>query len=64
MKKLGRIIGYYGHRITGSRTGQRRGVGWDYVHVAIDDASRVAYAEVLRDETGETSAAFMQRAQA
>jgi len=64
VKKLGRISGYYGHRITGNRRGQRKGAGWDYVHVAIDDASRVAYAEVLRDETGETSAAFVRRAQA
>ena len=62
VKKLGRIAGYYGHRITGSRAGQRRGVGWDYVHIAIDDCTRVAYAEVLRDEMGTTSAAFLQRA--
>lgn len=62
IKKLGRISGYYGHRITGDRRRQRRGAGWDYVHVAIDDASRVAYAEVLRDETAETSAAFLRRA--
>lgn len=62
VKKLGRISGYHGHRITGSRAGQRRGAGWDYVHVAIDDHTRIAYAEVLRDETGETSAAFLRRA--
>lgn len=62
VKKLGRISGYYGHRITGSRRGQRRGVGWDYVHVAIDDRTRIAYAEVLRDETSETTAAFLRRA--
>jgi transposase InsO family protein len=64
VKKLGRISGYYGHRITGDKRRQRKGAGWDYVHVAIDDASRVAYAEVLRDETGATSAAFLRRAQA
>jgi hypothetical protein len=58
VKKLGRISGYYGHRITGDKRRQRKGAGWDYVHVAIDDASRVAYAEVLRDETGATSAAL------
>lgn len=63
VKKLGRISGYYGHRVTGTRVGQRKGAGWDYVHVAIDDASRIAYAEVLRDETGATSAAFLRRAQ-
>ncbi len=62
VKKLGRISGYYGHRITGSRAGQKRGVGWDYVHVAIDDHSRIAYAEVLRDEMSETTAAFLSRA--
>jgi IS30 family transposase len=52
VKKLGRISGYVGHRITGNRRGQRKGAGWDYVHVAIDDRTRIAYAEVLRDETG------------
>ena len=62
VKKLGRISGYVGHRITGSKRGQRKGAGWDYVHVAIDDRTRIAYAEVLRDETGETSAAFLRRA--
>ena len=62
VKKLGRISGFHGHRITGDRSRRRRGAGWDYVHVAIDDASRVAYAEVLRDETGATSAAFLRRA--
>jgi transposase InsO family protein len=62
VKKLGRISGFYGHRITGDPSKRRRGAGWDYVHVAIDDASRIAYAEVLRDETGETSAAFLRRA--
>jgi len=62
VKKLGRISGFHGHRITGDRSKRRKGAGWDYVHVAIDDASRIAYAEVLRDETGETSAAFLRRA--
>lgn len=62
VKKLGRISGIYGHRITGTRKGQRRGAGWDYVHVAIDDRTRIAYAEVLRDETAETSAMFLRRA--
>jgi transposase InsO family protein len=63
VKKLARIAGYYGHRITGSRLGQRKGrVGWEYVHIAIDDCTRVAYAEVLRDEQGTTSAAFLERA--
>jgi len=62
VKKLGRISGFYGHRITGDRSRRRRGAGWDFVHVAIDDASRLAYAEVLPDERGDTSAAFLARA--
>jgi transposase InsO family protein len=62
VKKLGRISGFHGHRITGDRRRRRVGAGWDYVHVAIDDRSRIAYAEVLRDETSETSAAFLSRA--
>jgi transposase InsO family protein len=62
VKKLGRISGFYGHRITGNRSRRRRGAGWDFVHVAIDDASRLAYAEVLADEHGDTSAAFLVRA--
>jgi transposase InsO family protein len=66
VKKLGRISGFIGHRITGDRTKSRskRGAGWDYVHVAIDDRTRIAYAEVLRDETAETTIGFLQRARA
>jgi transposase len=60
VKKLGRI-GRVGHRITGDRRSRVRGIGWEYVHVAIDDASRLAYAEVLRDERGATVAAFLWR---
>jgi transposase InsO family protein len=62
VKKLGRITGFYGHRITGDRHDSRRGAGWEYVHVAIDDYSRLAYVEVLRDERGDTTAAFLRRA--
>ena len=62
VKQLGRIAGFHGHRITGDRRRRGRGVGWDYVHVAVDDRTRIAYAEVLRDETGESSAAFLRRA--
>jgi transposase InsO family protein len=62
VKKLGRISGFYGHRITGDRRRRQRGAGWDFVHVAIDDASRLAYAEVLPNEHGDTSAAFLERA--
>jgi transposase InsO family protein len=61
VKKLGRI-GRVGHRIHGDRTTRVRGVGWEYVHVAVDDASRVTYAEVLRDERATTSVAFLRRA--
>ena len=63
MKKLGRIEGI-GHRITGSRTGKSktRGIGWEVLHVAIDDASRLAYTEVLSDEKKETACAFTARA--
>jgi len=63
VKKLGRIRGV-GHRITGERTGQskNRGIGWDFVHVCVDDASRVAYVEVLPNEKGTTTAAFLRRA--
>lgn len=62
VKKLGRISGFYGHRITGDRRRRRRGAGWDFVHIAIDDASRLAYAEVLANEQGDTSADFLDRA--
>jgi transposase InsO family protein len=73
VKKLGRIRDGAGKRITGvRRNGMRRrrdaaGVdrcitGWDYVHVAVDDATRLAYAEVLADEKATTAAAFLGRA--
>ena len=62
VKKLGRIAGLIGHRITGDRGRRVRGAGWEYVHVAIDDASRLAYVEVLRDERGTTSVGFLRRA--
>lgn len=61
VKKLGRI-GRVGHRITGDRRQRVRGIGWEYVHVAVDDASRLAYVEVLADETGATVARFLWRA--
>jgi transposase InsO family protein len=63
-KKLGRIDGL-GHRITGDRRGHRaRGVGWEHLHVAIDDASRLAYTELLPDARGATCAGFLARAAA
>jgi transposase InsO family protein len=71
VKKLGRIAGA-GHRMTGNRKSQnvrrsrrRRGeLGWEFVHVAVDDYSRLAYAEVLADEKAATAAGFLQRAAA
>jgi transposase InsO family protein len=73
VKKLGRIKGGAGKRIdigfrryTGTLTdaaGARRGtIGWEYVHIAIDDYSRLAYAEVLNDEKATTAAGFLRRA--
>ena len=61
VKKLGKI-GRVGHRIHGDRRQRVRGIGWEYVHVAIDDCTRVPYSEVLPDETGTTTAAFLLRA--
>jgi transposase InsO family protein len=62
IKKLGRIDGV-GHRITGDRTGQsnKRGAGWEYLHIAIDDASRLAYTELLPDQRKESAVAFTRR---
>lgn len=61
VKKLGRI-GKPGHRVNGDRTTRTRGVGWEYVHVCIDDHSRVAYVEVLPNERGDTATGFLKRA--
>jgi transposase-like protein len=60
IKKLGRIDGI-GHRITGDRTGQsnKRGTGWEYLHVAVDDASRLAFTAMLPDERKESAVAFL-----
>lgn len=60
IKKLGRI-GRVGHRMHGDRRLRHRGLGWESVHVAIDDCTRLAYAEVLPDETGPTTAGFITR---
>jgi transposase InsO family protein len=73
VKKLGRIVGGPGKRIRGGSShytgrltdaaGRRRGTtGWDAVHIAIDDATRIAYAEVLPDEKAITAIAFLRRA--
>jgi transposase InsO family protein len=61
VKKLGRI-GRPGHRVNGDRRTRVRGVGWEYVHVAIDDATRIPYVEVLDDETALTAVGFLRRA--
>ena len=61
IKKLGRI-GCIGHRITGDPSIRARNVGWEFVHVAIDDRSRVAYAEILENERAVTSVGFLSRA--
>jgi transposase InsO family protein len=72
IKKLGRIERGAGHRITGRRRRNptkrdgsgvdHRTIGWEYVHVAIDDATRLAYVEVLTDEKATTAVAFLRRA--
>jgi transposase InsO family protein len=71
IKKLGRISRRgAGHRVTGNRKSQftvdegKRVTGWEFVHVCVDDATRLAYAEVLPDEKGKTAAAFLRRATA
>ncbi len=60
IKKLGRIR-VLGHRITGNRRQRARGAGWEFVHVAVDDASRLAYAQVLANERSPTAVAFLRR---
>jgi transposase len=62
-KKLARIAGF-GHRVTGDRRHRARGLGWEHLHVAIDDASRLAYTELLPDERGPSCAGFLARAAA
>jgi transposase InsO family protein len=60
IKKLGKF-NRIGHRITGDRIGQSntRGVGWEYVHLAIDDHSRLAYSEILPDEKRTSCLRFL-----
>ena len=69
VKKLGRVPNGGGHRVIGRQAGNRMrtrrgGVGYAYLHTAIDDFSRLAYTEVLADEKGATAAAFWRRAEA
>jgi transposase InsO family protein len=63
IKKLGRFE-RIGHRITGDRTGQSnsRGIGWEFVHVSIDDASRIAFSQILADERKASAVAFLKAA--
>ena len=71
IKKLGRFD-QVGHRITGDRTrqsstrgvrgGKAYGAGWEYVHVAIDDASRLAFSQILPDEKKQSAVSFLQAA--
>jgi transposase InsO family protein len=74
VKKLGRIEGGAGKRVGGRTPGRYRPrrrdsngrahgtIGWEFVHIAVDDYSRLAYAEVLADEKAATAAAFLRRA--
>lgn len=61
IKKLGRIL-RPSHRVTGNRRDTSAGAGWEYVHVCVDDASRIAYVEVLPDERQVNTTAFLRRA--
>ncbi len=58
IKRLGRIV-RPGHRVTGDRSRRSQGAGWQYLYVAIDDHSRLGFACVHRDETAESSTAFL-----
>ncbi|MBA3427759.1 MAG: transposase family protein, partial [Actinobacteria bacterium] len=74
VKKLGRIQGgagkrvrdglrqHYNHRRTDAEGKRRQTVGWEFVHIAIDDATRLAYVEVLPDEKATTAIGFLRRA--
>jgi transposase InsO family protein len=64
IKKLGRI-GSVGHRITGRHPGvvnRHHGIGWEFVHVCIDDASRVAFVQVMANQRKESAVAFLEAA--
>ena len=63
IKKLGRFE-RPGHRVTGDRTGQSnsRGIGWEYVHVCVDDHSRVAFSQIHTDEKAPSAVAFLEAA--
>jgi len=61
IKKLGRI-NRIGHRITGSRLGRTKDAGWEFLHVCVDDHSRVAMAEIYPNERGESAVCFLRHA--
>jgi transposase InsO family protein len=61
IKSLGKIDGL-GHRVTGDRSTRNRGIGWDHLHVAIDDASRLAYTEILPSLGSQDACGFVERA--
>ena len=62
IKKLNRFD-KVGHRITGDRSqGESRGAGWEFVHVCIDDASRLAFSQVMKDEAAESAVPFLKAA--
>jgi hypothetical protein len=63
IKKLGRF-GRVDHRISGDRSGlnKSRGAGWDFVHVCIDDHSRLAFSEIKPDETADSAVPFIKAA--
>ncbi len=62
IKKLGRIVGGVGHRITGDRRGCKRKAGWEHVYVCVDDHSRLSYVEPLQAEDKQHAAGFLERA--
>ena len=64
VKKLGRIGRGAGHRVSGNRRSSQRsrGAGWEFVHVCVDDATRLAYVEVLADEKARSAVGFLRRA--
>src|SRR5271167_2502587 len=62
VKKLARIVAGAGHRVSGNRGQRTRGAGWEFVHVCVDDATRLAYVEMLADEKARTAIGFLRRA--
>jgi transposase InsO family protein len=61
IKKLGRFS-RAGHRLTSDKTLRCRGAGWEFVHVAVDDHTRIAFSKILPDERSESAVAFLQAA--